>query len=72
MRRIANPRLGRVDEPGGTTTSWFDTPEHDIAGANAGGFRSVLIIEPNEMGHPRGDVQAQHTIREIPELLSLV
>ncbi|MFN0148279.1 MAG: HAD family hydrolase [Dehalococcoidia bacterium] len=49
-----------------------DTPDHDIAGANAVGLRSVLIIEHTEMGLPRGDVAAHHTIRELPEILALV
>ena len=49
-----------------------DTPDHDIAGANAVGLRSVLIHEQTEMGLPRGDVRADHTIAEIPEVLRLL
>lgn len=49
-----------------------DTPDHDIAGANAVSIRSVLIHEATEMGLPRGDVQADHVISEIPEILGLL
>ena len=48
------------------------TADHDIAGANAAGLRSVLIVEHTEMGLPRGDVAAHHTITELPEILGLV
>lgn len=52
-----------------------DSPEHDVIGANAVGMRTALIVEdgiepPMQTG--RAGIDADHTIRELRELTTLV
>ena len=50
-----------------------DTPDHDIAGAEAVGIRAVLIVEEHGVGFDRGAPRpGQIMITELPELLALL
>lgn len=51
-----------------------DTPDHDIAGAEAVGMRTVLIVEPHDIPtrSPTSSQRADYVIREFPELLDIL
>ncbi len=49
-----------------------DTLAQDVAGAKRAGMRAALIWHRDDTAPPQGEVQPDHVIRAIPELLELV